>query len=417
MRCARRRAFALAAKGGGRVDQPVAVARRSEINVVQSNVYHCSGDALSPLEWIERMERAMREVIIAGRRIADDTGVYVIAELGHNHQGSLQQAEQLIREAAAAGAQAVKLQKRDVRTLFTKTMYDQPYTGRQSFGATYGQHRQALEFGREEYVHLGCVAAEVGVELLATAFDIPSVDFLVDLDVPAIKIASGDVTNTPLLKYAASTGRPLIVSTGGAMMADVRRACETIVPINSDLVLLQCTAIYPAAPADVNLAVITSYRGEYPDLVIGFSGHDVGPELSWLACVLGARVIEKHFTLDRHNAGSDHCFSLEPAQLADLCRGLERATAALGSPTKSCSATEAPAILKMGKKLVAARDLPAGHVLREQDIACKSPGDGMKPYRIGEILGCRLKMALTVDADITLEAVAGSRETAGARGA
>jgi sialic acid synthase len=363
---------------------------------------------------IEGMERNMREVIIADRRVADDTGAYVIAELGHNHQGSLQRAEQLIREAAAAGAHAAKLQKRDIRTLFTKTMYSQRYTGRHSFGATYGQHRQALEFAHDEYVHLAGVAAEVGLHLLATAFDLPSVDFLVDLDVPAIKIASGDVTNTPLLRYAAGTGRPLIVSTGGATMQDVRRACETILPINSDLVLLQCTAIYPAAPADVNLAVITSYRAEYPDVLIGFSGHDVGPELSWLACVLGARVIEKHFTLDRRSDGSDHHFSLEPAQLAELCRGLDRTTVALGSPTKSCSAAEAPAVLKMGKKLVAARDLPAGHVLREQDIACKSPGDGMKPYRLGEILGCRLKVALTMDADITLEAVAGSGETAGA---
>jgi N-acetylneuraminate synthase/sialic acid synthase len=345
----------------------------------------------------------MHELNIAGRRVADDTDAYVIAEIGHNHQGSLEKAEQLFREAAAAGAHAAKLQKRDNKTLFTRSMYSQAYEGRNSFGATYGEHRQALEFGRSEYVHLAQLADELDLDMLSTAFDVPSVDFLVGLDLPAIKIASADVTNTPLLKYAAETGKTLIVSTGGAAMDDVRRACDTVLPINPNLALLQCTAVYPAAPADLNLAVIPSYRAEYPEVVIGFSGHDLGPELSWIAYALGARVIEKHFTLDRASTGSDHHFSLDPEQLADLCAGLERTRDAIGSQAKRCSSTEASAVLKMGKKLVAARDLPAGHVLGERDIACKSPGDGMKPYRLSEVLGRRLLVGLEMDGDIRPE--------------
>jgi sialic acid synthase len=352
----------------------------------------------------------MHELDIAGRRVADDTGAYVIAEIGHNHQGSLETAEQLLRAAAAAGAHAAKLQKRDNRTLFTKAMYSQAYVGRNSFGATYGEHRQALEFGRDEYVRLAELAAELDLDLFSTAFDVPSVDFLVELDLPVIKIASADVTNTPLLRYAAETGKTLIVSTGGATMEEVRRACDTILPINTNLALLQCTAIYPAAPADLNLAVITRYRAEYPEVVIGFSGHDLGPELSWIAYALGARVIEKHFTLDHASAGSDHHFSLDPAQLAELCAGLERTRAALGSPAKRCSGTEAPAVLKMGKKLVAARDLPAGRVLSQGDVACKSPGDGIKPYRLNEVLGRRLVVRLEMDADITLDVLAGAAD-------
>jgi N-acetylneuraminate synthase/sialic acid synthase len=347
----------------------------------------------------------MHELDIAGRRVADDTGAYVIAELGHNHQGSLETAEQLLREAAAAGAHAAKLQKRDNKSLFTKAMYDQAYNGRNSFGPTYGQHRQALEFGRDEYVHLAQLATALDLDLFSTAFDAPSVDFLVDLDLPVIKIASADVTNTPLLAYAAETGRTLIVSTGGATMDEVRRACDTILPINPNLALLQCTAIYPAAPTHLNLSVITTYRTEYPEVVIGYSGHDLGPELSWIAYALGARVIEKHFTLDHASQGSDHHFSLDPPQLAELCAGLERTHAALGSQAKQCSSTEAPAVLKMGKKLVAARDLPAGHVLGERDIACKSPGDGMKPYRLNEVLGRMIAVPLKADADITLDVI------------
>ncbi|MFY1703718.1 MULTISPECIES: N-acetylneuraminate synthase family protein [Micromonospora] len=335
----------------------------------------------------------------------------MIAEIGHNHEGSLHRAEEMFRQAAAAGANAAKLQKRDNRSLFTKAMYDEPYTGRNSFGPTYGRHREALEFGRAEYLHLAGVAAELGIDFIATAFDQPSVDFLVDVDLPAIKIASADVTNTPLLAYAAKADKPLVLSTGGATTDEVRRACDTILPLNPNLALLQCTAVYPAAPADLNLSVITTYRAEYPHTVIGFSGHDLGPELSWIAYALGARVIEKHFTLDHSRPGSDHHFSLDAPQLAALTAGLRRTHEALGEPVKRCGDSEAKAVRKMGKKLVAARDLPAGHVVTEQDVACKSPGDGMKPYQLDEVLGRVLRVDLAEDTGFGPELLA---EPAGA---
>ncbi|MEU2929495.1 N-acetylneuraminate synthase family protein [Streptomyces sp. NPDC007251] len=352
----------------------------------------------------------MRELHIAGRRVADDTAPYVIAEIGHNHGGSLEQAEELFRQAAAAGASAAKLQKRDNKSLFTRAMYDQPYEGRNSYGPTYGKHREALEFGRAEYVHLAKVAAEVGIDFFSTAFDLPSVDFLVELGMPAIKIASADITNTPLLSYAAKTGKTLVVSTGGASMEEVRRAVDTILPLNPNLALLQCTAVYPAAPADLNLSVIETYRSEFPDVVIGFSGHDLGPDLSFIAHALGARVVEKHFTLDRTLPGTDHAFSLDPGQLTDLVAGLERTRASLGSPVKVCSDTEAPAVRKMGKKLVAARDLPVGHVLTERDLACKSPGDGLKPYQLDLVLGRALLLPLKTDDNIRLQDLAESAD-------
>ncbi|HKT05006.1 MAG TPA: N-acetylneuraminate synthase family protein [Rugosimonospora sp.] len=345
----------------------------------------------------------MRELRIADQRIADDTDAYVIAEIGHNHEGSLEKCEQLFRAAAASGARAAKLQKRDNKRLFTEAMYNQPYTGRNSYGPTYGAHREALEFGEAEYRHLAALAAELGIHFFSTAFDLPSVDFCVAMGLPAIKIASADLTNTPLLSYAAKTGKPLIVSTGGGAMEDVRRAVDTILPVNPNLALLQCTAVYPAAPADLNLSVITRYREEFPDVVIGFSGHDSGPELSWVACALGARVVEKHVTLDQRSPGSDHHFSLEPAHLAELTQGLRRTVESLGSPEKVCSDAEAPAIRKMGKKLVAARDLPGGHVLTERDVAIKSPGDGMKPHELNLVLGRTLVGPLRADADIRLD--------------
>jgi N-acetylneuraminate synthase/sialic acid synthase len=343
---------------------------------------------------------------IAGKRIDDSSDPYVIAEIGHNHEGRLATAEELVRQAAAAGASAAKLQKRDNRALYTRAMYDEPYTGRNSYGPTYGAHREALEFGETEYRHLAGVAAEVGIDFISTAFDFGSVDFLVNLGVPAIKMASGDLTNIPLLIYAAKAGIPLIISTGAADMHDVRRAVDAILPINANLAVLQCTALYPTQPADLNLSVIHTYRRELPDVVVGYSGHDLDIETSYIAYSLGARVIEKHFTLDRGRPGSDHHFSLEPPMLAELVAGLRRTREQMGSPVKRMDLRERPALRKMGKKLVAARPLPQGHVLGEVDILIKSPGDGTPPHLLDQIVGRSLNVPLDAEADITLNLLA-----------
>ncbi|MEW1698039.1 N-acetylneuraminate synthase family protein [Streptomyces sp. NPDC093249] len=345
----------------------------------------------------------MRALTVNERIVSDDTDAYVIAEIGHNHEGDLDKAEELVRQAAAAGASAVKLQKRDNRSLYTREMYDSPYTGRNSFGPTYGAHREFLEFGTREYTHLQQLSAELGVDFFATAFDFASVDFLAELGVPAIKIASGDIRNTPLLAYAAKAGKPLIVSTGGADMESVRRACGTVLPINPDLALLQCTATYPAEPEELNLAVLGTYRAEFPDTVIGFSGHDLGPWAAWTAYALGARVVEKHVTLDRTRPGSDHKFSLEQADMAELVDGLRRVRRSLGGPDKRVLERERPAMGKMGKKLVTHRDLPAGHRLTLEDVAIKSPGDGLTPDRLADVVGRLLGRPLAADADITLD--------------
>jgi N-acetylneuraminate synthase/sialic acid synthase len=347
------------------------------------------------------MNMPPRELVIGGRTVSDETDAYVIAEIGHNHEGDLAKAHQLVRLAAQAGADAAKLQKRDNKRLYTREMYDQPYRGRNSYGPTYGAHREALEFDRAAYSALAATAAEAGIDFMATAFDVHSVDFLVDLGVPALKIASADLTNTPLLNHAAKTGLPLVVSTGGADLADVRRACEVVLPVNGNVALLQCTAIYPADPADLHLSVIPALREEFPDVVIGYSGHDLGPELSWVAYALGARVIEKHVTLSRDRPGSDHHFSLEPDELHTLVEGLRRTRLSLGDPVKRALAAEEPAIRKMGKKLVAARDLPEGRPLTGEDIAIKSPGDGMRPHLLHEVIGRTLRRPLPEDADIT----------------
>ena len=347
----------------------------------------------------------MRQLTIQGVAINEESGCYVIAEIGHNHQGSLEKCKELFRAARDAGAQAVKLQKRENRSLYTREMYERPYDNENSFGATYGQHREALEFGRKEYVELQHYAREIGVCFFATAFDVPSADFLASLDMPAYKVASGDLRNIPLLQHVARFGKPMIVSTGGATLADVERAHDAVVSINKQLCILQCTAGYPAAFEELDLAVITTYRTRFPDLVIGLSSHDNGIAMAPAAYVLGARVVEKHFTLNRATKGTDHPFSLEPVGLRKLVRDLQRVRAALGDGTKKKYPSEEGPIVKMSKKIVAARDLPRGHVLRREDLALKSPGDGLPPYMMDEIVGRTLLRALRADEPIQRAAI------------
>jgi N-acetylneuraminate synthase/sialic acid synthase len=340
-------------------------------------------------------------------RIDDTSDCFVIAEIGHNHQGSVEQAKRLFAEAKHAGVDAVKLQKRDNRSLFSRDLYDKPYDNENSFGATYGAHREALEFGKAEYEELQAYAAELGVVFFATAFDQPSADFLADLDMPAYKIASGDLTNLPLLRHVASIGKPMILSTGGATFDDVRRGYETAREINEHVGLLQCTAGYPAKWDELDLRVIETYREAFPDAVAGLSSHDNGIAMAVAAYVLGGRIVEKHFTLDRAMRGSDHAFSLEPQGMRKMVRDLRRLRLALGDGVKREHPSEVEPITKMAKRLVAARDLPAGHVLAAEDLAARSPGNGMPPYELDRVVGRTLSRPLAADQALTFEVLEG----------
>ena len=351
-----------------------------------------------------------RELKLGQHVVNDENPTYVIAEVGHNHQGKLETAKEMFRQAQSCGVSAVKLQKRDNRTLFTKAAFDKPYENENSFGATYGEHREALEFGREEYAELKGYAAELGLDFFATAFDIRSADFLEALGMPAYKIASADLRNLPLLRHVAAFGKPVLVSTGGGTMEDVERAYDTVMAINTQLCIMQCTCGYPVEFDELNLRAIETFRQRFPDIVVGYSGHDNGIAMPVVSYVLGARVIEKHFTLNRAMKGTDNVFSLEPVGMRKMTRDLERARLSLGDGKKVVFPSEEGPVLKMGKKLVAARNLQAGHTLSSDDIAVKSPGDGLAPVEIDRVLGSVTKVALTTDDALSLEQLELARE-------
>jgi len=352
---------------------------------------------------VSPQDHATRALRIDDAEITDGGDCWVIAEIGHNHQGSVEKAKELFTEAKATGAHAVKLQKRDNRGLYTREMYNKPYENENSYGSTYGEHREYLEFGRAEYQELKAFAADIGITFFATAFDLASADFLAELDMPAYKVASADLINTPLLRHVAELGKPVILSTGGATLDDVRRGVETVAEINPQIVLLQCTAGYPAEWDELDLRVISTYRECFPTAVVGLSSHDSGIAMAVAAYVLGARVIEKHFTLNRALKGTDHRFSLEPVGLRKMVRDLRRTRVALGDGMKTMYPSETEPIVKMAKKLVAARSLPAGHTLRLEDVAMKSPGDGLPPYELDRIVGRTLRHPVSTDTALTFE--------------
>src|SRR3989344_7096407 len=245
--------------------------------------------------------------------IDDKSPCFVVAEIGHNHQGNLETCKRMFEAAKECGVNAVKLQKRDNKSLYLEAFYNSPYNSENAYGSTYGAHREALEFGWESYLELKSYAESLDLIFFATAFDIPSADFLERLGVPCYKIASGDLKTIPFLKYIASFGKPMIISTGGSILEDIRRAYEEIFPLNHQLAILHCTAMYPIIDeheSKVNLRVIETLRREFPNIVIGFSDHSNGILFSAAGYVCGARIIERHFTLNRIMRGTDHAFSL-----------------------------------------------------------------------------------------------------------
>ncbi len=344
-----------------------------------------------------------RTLTIGGFEISDASECYVIAEIGHNHGGSIETCKELFDEAKGCGAHAVKLQKRDNHSLYTREFFNKPYENENSYGATYGEHREALEFGKADYKELKDYAEEIGITFFATAFDHHSADLLAEVEMPAYKVASADLVNTPLLRHVAGFGKPMILSTGGSTLDDVRRAHEIVAEINPELAVLQCTAGYPAAWDELDLRVIETYRDLFPETVIGLSSHDNGIAMPVVSYLLGGRIVEKHFTLNRALKGTDHRFSLEPQGLRKMVRDLTRTKKALGDGTKTMYPSEVEPVQKMAKKLVAKTALPAGHVLRAEDLAMKSPGDGLPPYELDRLIGRTLRHPVDEDQALTFE--------------
>ena len=337
-----------------------------------------------------------------GRWIGSGRPALIVAEIGQNHNGSLALAEQLVDAAAWAGADAVKFIKRDLDCELSTEARSRVYATRHAFGATYGDHRSALELSIASHRALAERARDRGMLYFATACDIPSARLLESLNVGVFKIASRDLTNLPLLDFVAGRKKPLFVSTGMSSFPEIDAAVAVVRRHAPELVLLQCTSLYPAPAGQMHLRSMQGLADRYSSLV-GFSDHSEGGLLPPVAVALGAAVIEKHFTLDRTQKGTDHACSLEPEQLRQMIADIRQVEAALGRSDKPVPAEVAEVRAKLGRSLVTSMPVPAGSRLEEPMLTLKCPGDGLSWSDRGHILGRVAKRSLAANEKLSLK--------------
>jgi pseudaminic acid synthase len=336
----------------------------------------------------------MQEIKIAERPIGAAYPPYVIAELSANHNGRMDTALRLIEEAKRAGADAVKLQTYKPETITLECDSDDfKINGGLWDGRTlYDLYREA-HMPWDWHKPLFDRARELGITIFSSPFDNTAIDLLEDLNAPAYKIASFEAVDLPLIKYAASTGKPMIISTGMANAEEIAEATEAALEGGcKEVAVLHCVSSYPAPAEDYNLRTIPDMIERF-GLVTGLSDHTLGNTTAIASVALGACIIEKHFTLDRRGGGPDDSFSLEPAELAKLCQDTKMAWAALGGVNYSRKSSEEGNV-KFRRSVYFVRDLPAGSIVGPEDIRRIRPGMGLAPKYFESLLGRRLKVAV-----------------------
>ena len=342
---------------------------------------------------------------LPNRTLDDNSPAFIIAEIGINHQGNIDIAKKLILQAKESGADAVKFQKRSISRILTKEGLEMPYENRNSFGKTYGEHKKKLELTEDEYRELKLFTDNQGLYFSASGWDEESIDFLLDIDVPFFKMASADLSNFPLLKHTAKTGKPMILSTGMANMDLVKNAVELIAEYNKNVAIMQCTSTYPTNFKEINLNVIKTYQKEFKKFVIGYSGHELGIAIPSVAVALGARIIERHFTLDRTMKGGDHAASLEPHGFSKMVRDIRHIEDAMGIFEKQLQESEKPIFKKLAKSIVTLVDIKKDQLISAEMLTTKGPGSGVSPTRFNEIIGKKLNKDLDMDVVIKDEDV------------
>jgi N-acetylneuraminate synthase len=285
----------------------------------------------------------MAEVRIGSQIVGDSQACYLVAEIGINHNGDIELARMLIQLAKRAGFDAVKLQKRTIEVVYTPEELAMPRE--HPWGTTNGDLKRRLEFGQDQYEQIDAFATKIGITWFASCWDEASVDFIAQFDPPAYKIASPSLTDDALLSHTRSKGKPMILSTGMSTPAQIDHALDVLGKEN--LVLLHSVSTYPARYEDLNLACIPTLKSRYPEIPIGYSGHETGLASSVAAVALGACMLERHITLDRSMFGTDQAASLGPSGFEKLVRDIRLAESAMGDGVKRILETEVPIMKKL----------------------------------------------------------------------
>lgn len=326
---------------------------------------------------------------------------YVIAEIGVNHEGSMDQARRLIDLARQGGADAAKFQSYKADTLASR--YSPAYwdTSKEPTQSQHQLFRKYDNFGPDEYVALADHCRQMDIDFVSTPFDDAAIEFLAPL-VPFFKIASADLTNIPFLRKVAAMGKPVVLSTGASTLGEIDTAMDTLTCAGcQDIVLLHCILNYPTDNANAHLRMITSLKRAYPDRLVGYSDHTLPDDAMTslvAAHLLGAVVIEKHFTHDKTLPGNDHYHAMDVHDLTRFVAQLDRVHTLLGPSThKAPIVSESISRLNARRSIVLARDVAIGHRLETADLTYKRPGTGVSPLHWDEVLGRTVARALKAD--------------------
>lgn len=319
------------------------------------------------------------------------SNTFIIAEVGVNHNGSVELAEQLIEAALKAGADAIKFQTFKASSLLTQ---DAPKAKYQCKGTIKDKSQfdmlSRLELSFKDFERLASVCEKAGIKFLSSPFDMESIDFLDSLGVEFYKIPSGEITNFSYLREIARRNKPVIMSTGMADLGEVEDALDVLLSNGLDrdsITLLHCNTEYPTPYSDANLRAMLTLKAAFPGIRVGYSDHTCGIEVSVAAVALGAAVIEKHFTLDKNMPGPDHRTSLEPAEFELLVSSIRNVEQAMGSGIKKPTESERKNITVVRKSIVAARDIKKGEIFSEDNLTTKRPACGLSPMMWPQVIG------------------------------
>ncbi len=351
----------------------------------------------------------MTEEIRSGNQvISHEEPTYVIAEAGINHNGSVQIAKQLIDIAADAGADAVKFQKRKLTETYVGDIVADPAIAEMGVEYTVSNLKDVL-LTDTQYQELANYASEQGIQFLCSPWDVESVDFLEDLDIPFYKVGSPDMTNFVLLERLIETGKPLLISTGMSEEKEIDRTVEFLQKHSVNFGLLHCRSTYPSPFHNLNLEFINELKHRY-DVPVGYSGHERGIAVSSAAVAVGACVIERHFTVSRDMEGPDHSASLEPTGLEKLIRDIRNVEQSRGTPRRYITRGEYNNRVSLAKSLTATRAIESGDVIQREDLTAKSPAKGISPQELYTVVGKRAQCEIAADEILQWEAI-GDGET------
>lgn len=341
-----------------------------------------------------------KEITVNNKIIGHNRPTYIIAEIGINHNGSMEIAKQLISESAKAGVDAVKFQKRTAKSIMVENNINKNPIGYLSKSVNdistdqpkYGSWSYPdlrVELSEDNFKELQQYSQNLNVEFFASPWDEESLDFLLSIKVNLLKIPSVEITNHQFLEKFSKTNLPIILSTGTANMENIDKALEILSRGNSEIMLLQCTSAYPSVYNEIDLNVISTFLEKY-DNIIGYSGHEPGIHIPVASVAMGARIVEKHVTLNKKMNGTDHAASIDMNELKEMVRCIREVEMAFGSKIKKKYSSENPLINVLGKCLVTTRKIQAGTIITEDMITTKGPFVGIPAANYYDIIGKKI---------------------------